>query len=53
VQQCKGSIEIGKDADLALFGVRDYREIPYWIASNNCELVLANGTVIDAAQSRA
>ena len=26
----KGSIEPGKDADLAVFDVRDYREIPYW-----------------------
>ncbi len=26
----KGSIEPGKDADLAVFAVDDYREIPYW-----------------------
>ena len=26
----KGSIEAGKDADLAVFDVRDFREIPYW-----------------------
>src|SRR5438270_2507931 len=26
----KGSIEPGKDADLALFDVQDYREVPYW-----------------------
>ena len=30
----KGSIEPGKDADLAIFDAGDYREIPYWIASN-------------------
>lgn len=32
----KGSIEPGKDADLAIFDVGDYREVPYWIAANRC-----------------
>ncbi len=44
LQQSKGSIEAGKDADIAVFNVRDYREIPYWISSNRCELVVAGGT---------
>lgn len=48
MQQRKGSIETGKDADLSLFAVRDYREIPYWVAANKCELVVSNGTVIQA-----
>jgi len=39
----KGSIEPGKDADLAIFGVRDYREIPYWFASDTCSGVIING----------
>ena len=39
----KGSIEPGKDADLAVFNVSDYREIPYWIASNRCQLTILNG----------
>jgi len=39
----KGSIEPGKDADLAIFGVRDYREIPYWFASDTCSGVVVNG----------
>lgn len=39
----KGSIEPGKDADLAIFGVRDYREIPYWFASDTCSGVVLNG----------
>lgn len=39
----KGSIEPGKDADLAIFGVKDYREIPYWFASDTCSGVLLNG----------
>jgi imidazolonepropionase len=39
----KGSIEVGKDADLALFDVDDYREIPYWVGSNHCEAVVMQG----------
>jgi imidazolonepropionase len=41
----KGSIEPGKDADLAAFDVADYREIPYWFASNRCSFTVLNGTV--------
>jgi imidazolonepropionase len=41
----KGSVEPGKDADLAIFSVRDYREIPYWFASNLCSTVILNGTI--------
>ena len=43
LQDRKGSIEPGKDADIAIFDIRDYREIAYWIAANRCEMVLANG----------
>ncbi|HEX3821852.1 MAG TPA: imidazolonepropionase [Candidatus Sulfotelmatobacter sp.] len=39
----KGSIEPGKDADLAVFNVKDYREIPYWFGANHCELTVLNG----------
>jgi imidazolonepropionase len=41
----KGSIETGKDADLAVFAVKDYREIPYWFGTNLCEMTVMNGTV--------
>lgn len=41
----KGSIEPGKDADLAIFAVKDYREIPYWFGTNHCAMTLLNGTV--------
>ena len=41
----KGSIEAGKDADLAVFDVKDYREIPYWFASNHCEAVVMQGNL--------
>jgi imidazolonepropionase len=39
----KGSVEAGKDADLAVFDVKDYREIAYWFGSNQCVQVIANG----------
>jgi imidazolonepropionase len=41
----KGSIEPGKDADLAVFAVEDYREIPYWFGTNRCAMTTVNGTV--------
>ena len=41
----KGSIEPGKDADLAVFHVKDYREIAYWFAANHCEFTVMNGTL--------
>lgn len=39
----KGSIEPGKDADLVVFDVRDYREIPYWFGASHCEMTVLNG----------
>jgi imidazolonepropionase len=48
LQQNKGSIEPGKDADLAIFDVDDYRELAYWIASQRCDTVVANGTMVEA-----
>jgi imidazolonepropionase len=39
----KGSIEPGKDADLAVFAVNDYREIPYWFGANHCVHTILNG----------
>ena len=45
VQERKGSIEPGKDADLAVFDVADYREIAYWIASNRCAFSILNGAM--------
>ena len=41
----KGTIEPGKDADLSVFTVEDYREIPYWFGANRCSLTVMNGTV--------
>jgi imidazolonepropionase len=41
----KGSLEPGKDADLAVFSVSDYREIPYWFGSDHCSLTMLNGVI--------
>jgi imidazolonepropionase len=42
LQDRKGSVEAGKDADLAVFEIEDYREIAYWLAWNRCvEMVVA------------
>jgi imidazolonepropionase len=49
LEQTKGSIEPGKDADIAVFNIRDYREIPYWTAANRCELVITGGMSITTA----
>lgn len=45
----KGSIEPGKDTDLAIFAVKDYREIPYWFGANHCAVTVLNGTVMARA----
>jgi imidazolonepropionase len=42
----KGSIEPGKDADLAIFAVGDYREVPYWFGDNRCEMTIVNGIIV-------
>jgi len=46
LQDRKGSIQSGKDADLAVFDVADYREIPYWFGSNHCSFTVLNGTMV-------
>jgi imidazolonepropionase len=48
----KGSVEPGKDADLAVFDVRDYREVPYWLAAEKCLLTIAGGEVTFAREER-
>jgi imidazolonepropionase len=44
----KGSIEPGKDADLAVFAVKNYREIPYWFGANHCAATVLNGVLVRA-----
>jgi imidazolonepropionase len=41
-----GSIEAGKQADLAVFEVADYREIPYYFGVNTCWLTMKRGEVV-------
>ena len=45
-----GSLEVGKQADIAVFEVADYREIPYYFGVNYCWMTLKRGRVIHAAQ---
>jgi imidazolonepropionase len=51
LQDRKGSIEPGKDADLAVFDVEDYREIPYWFGVNRCAFAVLNGEIMASAGS--
>jgi len=51
LQDRKGSIEPGKDADLAVFDTKDYREIPYWFASNRCAFTVLNGVLVASGGS--
>ena len=44
LQHRKGSLEPGKDADIAIFDVQDYRELAYWFGVNRCERVYLRGT---------
>jgi imidazolonepropionase len=41
-----GSIEVGKQADLAVFEVEDYREIPYYFGENRCWMTVKSGEII-------
>ena len=46
LQQRKGSLEPGKDADVAVFAAEDYRELAYWFGVNRCEHVFLGGIEI-------
>jgi imidazolonepropionase len=41
-----GSLEVGKYADMAVFDVEDYREIPYYFGVNHCWLTLKRGEAV-------
>jgi len=45
-----GSLEVGKFADLAVFEVADYREIPYYFGMNSCWMTMKRGVVVHAAE---
>jgi imidazolonepropionase len=36
LQSRKGSLEPGKDADIAIFDAKDYRELAYWFGVSRC-----------------
>ena len=41
-----GSLEPGKDADLAVWDAEDYREIPYYFGVNHCGMTIKRGAII-------
>ena len=45
-----GSLEVGKQADVAIFEVAEYREIPYYFGVNHCWMTVKRGRVIHAAE---
>jgi imidazolonepropionase len=45
-EQRIGSLEAGKQADIAVFEVDDYREIPYYFGVNKCWMTLKKGKVV-------
>jgi len=47
-----GSLEVGKLADLAVFEVEDYREIPYYFGVNTCWMTMKRGAVIYSRTER-
>jgi imidazolonepropionase len=48
----KGSLEAGKDADLAIFDLKDFREIAYWFGGNKCWKTVLNGALSESATAR-
>jgi imidazolonepropionase len=45
-----GSLEVGKQADLAVFEVADYREIPYYFGMNTCWRTMKRRKIIQKQQ---
>jgi imidazolonepropionase len=41
-----GSLETGKQADLTVFEVEDYREIPYYFGMHRCWMTMKSGEII-------
>jgi len=49
LQDRKGSLAPGKDADIAIFEASDYRELPYWFGVNRCWKTILNGRELQVA----
>lgn len=41
-----GSLEVGKQADVVVMAVSDYREIPYYFGMNHCVTVIKKGRIV-------
>jgi imidazolonepropionase len=41
-----GSLEEGKQADVAVYEVEDYREIPYYFGTNLCWMTMKRGEIV-------
>jgi imidazolonepropionase len=48
-----GSLEAGKLADISVFDVDDYREIPYYFGVNKCWMTIKRGQIIFSKQHNA
>jgi imidazolonepropionase len=46
-----GSLEVGKLADISIFDVDDYREIPYYFGMNTCYTTIKRGQIIYSKSS--
>jgi imidazolonepropionase len=47
-----GSLEVGKLADISIFDVDDYREIPYYFGMNTCHTTIKRGQIVYSKSSR-
>jgi imidazolonepropionase len=48
-----GSLDVGKFADIAVFDVEDYREIPYYFGVNKCWMTMKSGKIVAGAGATA
>ncbi len=44
-----GSLEAGKFADIAVFEIEDYRELPYYFGVNKCWMTMKRGKIVAGA----
>jgi imidazolonepropionase len=44
-----GSLEPGKQADLVVMNVDDYRKIPYYFGVNHCAMTVKHGRIVHSA----
>ena len=41
-----GSLEVGKQADIAILSIANHRQLPYWFGMNLVERVIKNGRIV-------